>query len=219
MNATAPPISVSACPEVLVYPDLRDIKRFYAFAAHPRVSRDEAGVPQISLMVFGKTIAGRFNASGGQFTATFDLRVNEAERIAIEAELEGTILYPDWLDTEVIVDVTEGVTVRGNASLAGANECVVSAMLTGPQADSLRQAWTGKSRGMRVQYVVGLRASAESTASSESTQTHFTATSAKSHASRLDFTLTQAGRVQMTLESLVEPGVLELANRIQTIGL
>lgn len=218
MNA-ARPISVSSCPEVLVYPDIRDAKRFYAFAAHPRVARDDAGAPQISLMIFGKTSGGRFTASGGQFTGTFGLAVTGIERADIERELDGAIVYPDWIDSKVTVDVTDGVSVDGNASLAGANECVVSAMLTGPQADALRQAWISRSHSMRVEYVVGIRASTQSVASSETVQGHSTAASSKSHGLRVDLSLTQSGRVQMTLEGAIEPGGLNLSRCIQTIGL
>ncbi|MCC6588930.1 MAG: hypothetical protein IT168_19695 [Bryobacterales bacterium] len=219
MNAAAPPIPIALCPDVLVFPDIQDAKRFYAFAAHPRVSRDETGAPLISLIIYGKTTASQFVASGGQFTATFDLAISHAERAVIERQLQGSVLYPDWIDTEVTVKLIDSITGKGNASLAGPNECVVSAMLSGPQADSLRDAWLKRTSGLHVQYVVGMRGAAQSAATSDASRNYAAGASTQSYSSRVSLSVTHAGRVQMTVEGAIQPGLLDLSGRIQTISL
>jgi hypothetical protein len=219
MQAGAQPLPISGYPGVLVYPDAQDSKRFYAIAARPRVARDESGAPLINLILFGETSGGRITLSGGQFSATFDLAVTPAERAAIERQLQGSVMYPDWLDAAVTVDLGEGVSASGTPSLAGSNECVVAATLSASQAAALRDEWSRGLSRARVRYDVTLRTSDQTRNTAASSKTFSSGTSTQSMFSQFDFRTTQASQQQMTLESGIADGDLDLSDRVHMINL
>jgi hypothetical protein len=71
--------TVADVPGVWIFPDDGDAAGFYALPAAPRIALDEAGRPQLGLVLYGKTSRGSFVANGGILTLTTSLGLTEDE--------------------------------------------------------------------------------------------------------------------------------------------
>jgi hypothetical protein len=71
--------TVTDVPGVWIFPDDGDAAGFYALPAAPRIALDEAGRPQLGLVLYGKTSDGSFVANGGILTLTTSLGLTEDE--------------------------------------------------------------------------------------------------------------------------------------------
>lgn len=79
--------TVDELPNVDIYPDHDSPTRFYAVPTAPRVAVDDAGKPQISLLIYGKGQGAARQLLGGQITLTTMLGLTEAERRTLPAAL------------------------------------------------------------------------------------------------------------------------------------
>ncbi len=219
MQARTQPLPISGYPDLLVYPDVQDATRFYAFAARPRVARDDSGVPLINLVLFGKKSGDQMMLSGGQFSATFDLAITPVERTTIERQLQGSVIYPEWLNATMTLDLCEGVSIPGTPSLVGSNECVVAATLSASQATVLRDEWSHGLPQVRVCYEVTMRTSELLRKITGSVDNLSNETSRWSTVSRFDLQTNQVSRQQMTLKCGIAARDIELFSRVHMICL
>lgn len=202
-------------PGVVVYPDQSNAKQFYAFPLHPRVARDESGAPLIDLMVFGRKVDGRLNVSGGQCTMTVDLGLSPKEQAGLEYQLKGSVVHPDWVEGEVVVELLPGLSVSGTPSMMGTNQCTLMAGLSAAQAEQLQKAWADGLRDATIRYRVTMRAATGKSVQERRTQS-FTARGTTD--SRLSVTRTEAGKLGVTLEGPLGLGPEEISGRMQSVG-
>ena len=207
-------------PGVIVYPDQSDATRFYAHPLQPRVARDESGAPLIDLMVFGRKLDGRFNVSGGQCTITVALGLSPQEQAGLENQLKGSVLHPEWIDGEVVVQLLPDLSVSGKPSMMGANECTLMSSLTSTQAEQLQKAWAKGLRDAIIRYRVTMRASTTQENVFEQKTQSYGAEGAtqRSTDSRLKMTSTEAGALGVMLEGPITLGPDEFAGRMQSVG-
>jgi hypothetical protein len=180
---------VDEVPGVDVYADHAAPGRFYAIPTKPRVALDDAGRPQISLLLYGRGQGPSWQPAGGQvlLTTTLGLTADEqrrlraalAQRLANQAIASGPggpagraavpdaagleISSPDWQAGEVKATLVDGVELAGRPSLGSANECAMMATLAADSALRLRQAWNDGLREARIAYRLQVVASETST--------------------------------------------------------
>lgn len=202
-------------PGVRVYPDHADHTRFYAVPEAPRVARDEQGRPALSLLVFGRGSGPNLKVLGGQVLLTLTLALTDAERQALTAALEQplnrdlprdappvrvTLLSPEWLEGQVTAHLLPGLDLTGQPSLMAANECVLSANLTGEQATELQRAWKHGLPDAQLTYDVTVPAAEveehRASTSHTSTEPPYAATSTSSFAARSTRTVSAALHLQ-----------------------
>jgi len=179
------PVIVAEAPEAAVYADDRDPWRFYAFAARPRIALDDAGKPQLSVLIWRR---GRdAPPEGGQITVTTTLALTPDEQAAVARAVApppraaeraaGTpvaavvggamagpagqtrspiIVAPDWLAGEVTVHLAEGLELHGQPSLSGANTCALASSLDAAGASAALRAVEGGLVEAKAQYSVDI---------------------------------------------------------------
>lgn len=172
--------TLAGIPQVSVYPDTGDPARFAVVPTVPRIARDEAGAPLVSLLIYRRRGAdGQMHPIGGQFLLTTTLALVPGERDALRDALrerlrpvapdarappEPELLAPDWVRGQVAVQLTTTLALAGTPSLMGANECAMSLNLDADGARDLQRAWHDGLRGATVRYDVEIRAMNTTTA-------------------------------------------------------
>lgn len=150
---------LAALPSILIYTDHAVAGRFYVMPNAPRIARDAAGLPLISLLLYGRGQGSQRKLMGGMFTLTTDLALTAAEQsLLVESlkvhlvetgapcttpneQLTPEVMNPEWLDGTVQVQLTSTLSVSGTPSLLGDNRCTLSLNLNAENAQSLQKAW------------------------------------------------------------------------------
>jgi hypothetical protein len=166
--------TIAELPGVLIYPDDGQDRGFYAIPASPRVATDDHGVPQISLVMYGRKEGAALRVRGGLLGITTTLQLTADEDKALRAALSRRLaerasgprgavapapqlLSPDWLEGDVDVRLTRELTLPGKPSLIGANQATFSKNLGAADAERLRKAWDDGLRDGWIRYRLQLR--------------------------------------------------------------
>jgi hypothetical protein len=224
-------------PGILIFPDDRLEQGFYAIPETPRVAVDGGGVPQISLMLYGRKKGTDFETTGGLLALTTTLQLTPAEEETLRRAMARHLaerqppapnapapapqkLSPDWLDAEVLVRLLSGVELQGKPSMSGANVCSFQLKLTADQAKALQKAWKGGLDGASISYKLSARAAPRAGASFAMRSASSTERSeglAKSASSlHLESSVTASAPLPLTLEGPLR--VDGLAERMSTVG-
>ncbi len=223
--------TVPGLPGVSIYPDDRLPGGFYALPAAPRLAVDEAGAPQISLVLYGKKKDGEFQATGGLLALTTTLELSAAEEKALGgggrlAERLGGApqrLSPEWLEAEVEVSLIPELTLRGKPSMSGANQCAFNVNLGAEQAKALQKAWSGGLEKASLSYRLQVRAAPRAGSSFElrsSSETVGDGTSSHTtSAYDVRSAVHQAAPLPLLLAGPLAVSGNDLRQRVSTVGL
>jgi hypothetical protein len=152
--------TIPELPGLLIYPDDGQDAGFYAIRASPRVATDDDGVPQISLVLYGRKEGAALRIRGGLLALTTTLQLTADEENAVRRALPRLLaerasprrgagapapqlLSADWLDGEVDARLTQDLTLSAKPSLIGANQATFNKNLGATDAERLRKAWDG----------------------------------------------------------------------------
>jgi len=229
-------VPIPDAPLAMVYRDDRDAARFYAFAGHPRVALDDAGHPQLSVLVYRR---GKENPpEGGQLTLTTSLALTAAEKLAVgraaaaalappgrgpdpsrvpaalEARGAPTIVPPEWLSGEVSVHFADGIDMTGRPSLAGDNTCVLTAALDAAGAAAAERAVTGGLADTLASYAVEIAVGRSSRRRTETIRE----APGRRFAYGLDVGITEAERQHLDLAGPLSIDLAGGADVLTTIG-
>ena len=218
MHDRAPWLNVPGYPELLFFRDAADQVRYYGFSSRPRLLREESGIPEIHLMLYGRKAGGTVHISGGQFTATYELGLRPDEQAVAEQFLGGAVTSPDWLTAQVRLDLIPDLFVLGKPSMAGANTCTLMAMLDAGLADKLHRAWSKGLPDASIRYEVSMRTTRTSRSQQQTSTSERDAYGERTVATEFTFQRTTAEPLSMTLQGPAVSGPDELTGRMQTIG-
>jgi hypothetical protein len=230
--------TLSDLPGIVIYGDDRERQGFYALPQAPRVATDDAGGAQIDLTLYGKRQPSGFVPTGGLFSVTTtlalttdedrQLRALLAKRLAKadpEAETPPLpqLLAPEWLTSAAEVRLIGELTLTGQPSMAGANQCSFSINLRAADAKALWKAWEGGLSESRITYRVQLRAAPPSGIAVEYTGTTETIRTDSTVSGRSSFDYRASATVALphalTLEGPIGLSASALAAKAKTIAL
>jgi len=235
--------TLAELPEVLLFPDDRMVEGFYAMPAAPRIALDEAGRPQIALVVYGRKKGTDFVASGGLLSLTTTLALTGDEESRLDAALRRRLaeqfppapgetakvpvrLSVEWLTAEVEVRLIPDLHLAGKPSMSGANVCSFSANLNADTAGALREAWDGGLREASLSYRATVRtapgaATTVATTASETSEEGSSGRSAYQSSTREFSVSSQQAAPPYPLELAGPLSITpqDLASRMSTLGL
>jgi hypothetical protein len=230
-------LTIAEFPDLLIYPDDEDQRAFYAIRGSPRVATDEDGLPQISLVLYGRKEGVDVRVHGGWLGLTTTLQLTAAEARAVDDALTRRLAArisrpagapatlprlraPDWLDGDAQVRLSSELALSGTPSLIGGNQATFSQTLDAAQAERLRAAWIDGLRDGWIRYRLRLRGPRghSSIEIRETTQRQRRDTSS-SERSTFDATTvrTAAGPLSLTLEGGLGIAPTDLRRRIKTV--
>lgn len=173
------PVELKGLP-IRVFRDDRRAQAFYLMPVAPGVARDDYGQPSVNLTVYGRHVAGQFQAQGGVFTLTTGLAVERALEQKARAALshllasEGAeappieILATEWLGGDVSVRLTGSLTLSGRPSLTSPNSCAFNERIGRDAIGALVEAWRGGLPDGRITYAMRARTAASPTSTAQS---------------------------------------------------
>jgi hypothetical protein len=168
-------LAVPAEFDLLAYRDTEDPALIYAVPTTPRWARKANGRAAVSLMVYLRK-ADR-TAVGGQLIITLDLHLAREEleglsqlaRIPVApGEVEPPppkVIFPNWLDGRVRVELVDGVGAEGSPSMVGENSCSMAVEIGAEHIAEVLAAWEDGLPQARATYQVLVQSAVQASAS------------------------------------------------------
>jgi hypothetical protein len=154
------PFKFPELPHVTLYPDSNEGNVFYALP-EPHVTKDDAGQPQVSLVLYGRKERGVLQVQGGQFSLTLGLALEAHEEYQLRHLLaeklkpeQPRLSTPPWHKGQVEVRLLAGMVLTGTPSLVGGNEAIFMKDLSPQEAKALEEAWSQGFPDSKITYVL-----------------------------------------------------------------